>query len=528
VRTDGSLQPTPDTLHLQVGSPDGGVTYGGGDYAMVDTPVAPSGAYAFPVTFAIDSNGDPSASVSIVVSVSGGAEVLETQRYVIDAVPIDDVAQLDVVLRASCASQAAGDGGAGASCCPPECAWADATCSCSAGVLPAYPSDAGAPASSPVPLAEAGARDATTDGDLDAGEATDASCEAGAFQCLDFDTLQQCTTAGQWEAAQKGCTPGFTYCFQGSCVPAPPSCLGADYGACESDPVPGGTFVRGEDPLHEDAGAPAALSSFRLDAYEVVVWRFRAFVNALVLPGTSLPDAGAGTHGYLAEGKGLNGGSDGGAYETGWDPAWNAMFPPPGGGTSSMTQWTANLGCNSLAATWSVKPSAHDESPINCVDWYEAYAFCIWDGGFLPSEAEWNYAAAGGAAQRLYPWGSTDPGSGSDYAIYGCLYPQLVEQCTTATVADIAPIGEPLMGYGLFGQANLAGNVAEWTLDSYEPTYPTPCTDCAGLAAGTQRIFRGGSFDRGIEQLYTSSRVPADPTQRFRDVGFRCARAPLP
>jgi formylglycine-generating enzyme required for sulfatase activity len=27
--------------------------------------------------------------------------------------------------------------------------------------------------------------------------------------------------------------------------------------------------------------------------------------------------------------------------------------------------------------------------PINCVNWWESYAFCIWDGGFLPSEAEW-------------------------------------------------------------------------------------------------------------------------------------------
>ncbi|MGO9835775.1 MAG: SUMF1/EgtB/PvdO family nonheme iron enzyme [Polyangiaceae bacterium] len=34
---------------------------------------------------------------------------------------------------------------------------------------------------------------------------------------------------------------------------------------------------------------------------------------------------------------------------------------------------------------------------IDCVNWYESYTFCIWDGGFLPSEAEWEYAAGGGS-----------------------------------------------------------------------------------------------------------------------------------
>jgi hypothetical protein len=49
-------------------------------------------------------------------------------------------------------------------------------------------------------------------------------------------------------------------------------------------------------------------------------------------------------------------------------------------------------------------PGPNEKRAINYVTWYDAYAFCIWDGGFLPSEAEWNYAAAGGAEQRVFPW----------------------------------------------------------------------------------------------------------------------------
>ncbi|WP_438023210.1 formylglycine-generating enzyme family protein [Sorangium sp. So ce233] len=58
----------------------------------------------------------------------------------------------------------------------------------------------------------------------------------------------------------------------------------------------------------------------------------------------------------------------------------------------------------------------NEARPIRCVSWSVAFAFCAWDGGRLPTEAEWNHASAGGSEQREYPWGNAFPNS--TYAVY--------------------------------------------------------------------------------------------------------------
>jgi sulfatase modifying factor 1 len=300
---------------------------------------------------------------------------------------------------------------------------------------------------------------------------------------------------------------------------------------CTSLEVPGGTFSRaytnaGSAPTGE--ASPATVSGFRLDKYLVTVGRFRSFVEAWNGGAGYMPAAGSGVHAYLSGGEGLANSGSAGTYEPGWSSSWDSDVAPT----------NTNLACSSTYATWTDTAGSRESLPINCVNWYEAYAFCIWDGGFLPSEAEWEYAAAAGDQQREYPWGSTAPGASNQYAIYGsglteCYYPTgTLAACTG--VANIAPVGTAALGAGMWGHLDLAGELWEWTLDtgalstggSVASTYVDPCDDCSDLATAPGRVMRGGIFaDRSL-YLLPASTYNATPTQRSYGGGVRCARAP--
>jgi sulfatase modifying factor 1 len=191
--------------------------------------------------------------------------------------------------------------------------------------------------------------------------------------------------------------------------------------------------------------------------------------------------------------------------------------------TTDIDPTTANLQCGSPYNTWTATVTTNENLPINCVNWWESYAFCIWDGGFLPSEAEWEYAAAGGNQQLEYPWGNpvssstTDPGTANLHAIYDLLYRD--------NATDIAPVGFASLGVGTWGQFDLAGEVFEWNLDWYA-TYADPCTDCAYLTAASSRVIRGGPFDSAASLLLPPIRYSFTPADRIGGVGFRCARTP--
>jgi formylglycine-generating enzyme required for sulfatase activity len=362
------------------------------------------------------------------------------------------------------------------------------------------------------------------------------ACTNGASRCSG-NAIETCGPTGLWSSAV-ACTADAPTCVAGVCLPlsrdaggeSVASCLAGGAGlsncgaggygsesCCTSLDVPGGTYDRTYTNSGDGGTAeadPASVSNFRLDKYLVTVGRFRQFVRAWNGGAGYVPPAGSGKHSHLNGGNGLN--RTIGGYEPGWLASDDAHVAPT----------DANLACDPSYATWTTAPSGAGESrPINCVNWYEAYAFCTWDGGFLPSEAEWEYAAAGGSEQREYPWGSASPGTGNQYAVYGCFYPGGSGSC--ADVTNVAPVGTPALGSGRFGQLDLAGDVWEWNLDAYASPFFDPCTDCASFATGQGPVSHGGDFSSGTLFLASARRGYGSPLGRGRGGGIRCARAPL-
>jgi len=249
------------------------------------------------------------------------------------------------------------------------------------------------------------------------------------------------------------------------------------------------------------------VSDFRLDKYPVTTGRFRRFVSAVV--DGWRPLGGWGRHTHVNDGRGLTG------TNSEVEPGWNQDFTPQLATTHA--EWNANLLHQGAGlAAWTETAGAKEARPINFVTWYEAYAFCIWDGGFLASDAEWNYAAAGGSEQRVYPW-SSPPSSELIDCGYGWY-----SGCTgnSADVGAHSPKGD-----GRFGQVDLVGGGYAWILD-FTGDYSTPCVDCTNTQLASGRSARGASLASARDAYLVSARMGGAPTSREDWFGARCARRP--
>ncbi len=148
--------------------------------------------------------------------------------------------------------------------------------------------------------------------------------------------------------------------------------------------------------------------------------------------------------------------------------------------------------------------------PRNVVTWFDAQLYCEEQGGRLPTESEWEYAARGPSNNR-YPWGDV-------------WLPGFVIHASNA--AGAAAVGTLQGGASWVGALDMAGNLREWTSTAFEP-YPYDRFDGRedlSVTAEDDRVVRGGSFQFGQSSLDSSLRQFYDRSFSTGDIGFRCVR----
>jgi formylglycine-generating enzyme required for sulfatase activity len=268
--------------------------------------------------------------------------------------------------------------------------------------------------------------------------------------------------------------------------------------------VDGAMFVFGSKDafgLGEADGVPrrvAVVPPFRIDRYEVTVGRFRAAVAR----GLELPPASQKALGY----------TDKPLATEATDATYSGM------------------------CTFSKAPLGRESYPLNCVDWGLARAFCKFDGGDLPTEAQWEYVAAnaGRPFQTRFPWG------GDDRIVLRCErtvfgrgpFPFNNDCNQDGKQFGVLPVGSRPGASGdvsaRLGVVDLAGSLSEFMVDAFASlssncwaSQPLVGPACEVEGASTHTA-RGGNWSTSRQSMYIAFRGPFPSVGVAAGVGFRC------
>ncbi len=158
--------------------------------------------------------------------------------------------------------------------------------------------------------------------------------------------------------------------------------------------------------------------------------------------------------------------------------------------------------------------------PATGVTWLGARAYCLAQGGDLPTEAQWERAARGTEGRR-FPWGDRAPSC--EEVVFARITGLTCAGLGTSPAQAEQP-GQDRTPNGVF---HMAGNVAEWVLDGFRDRYagcPEVCRDPVTLnTTSNKRVLRGGSIHTLVDSLRGAYRSRLVSDQSDTNVGFRCA-----
>ena len=275
---------------------------------------------------------------------------------------------------------------------------------------------------------------------------------------------------------------------------------------CDAVLIKGGrSFVGANNPViaadGEGPERPIKLNDFLLEATTVTVERFAEFVAAT---------------GYVTE-----------AERFGWSSVFAGAGAGPGQAVGSGLSWWHRVD----GAFWR-EPEGPGSSvaermdhPVTQVSVVDAEAFAQWVGGRLPSEAEWEHAARGGARRRRFPWGDAEP---SDQQIFCNIWQGSFPRLNTAQDGYKRTAPARSFAPTELGLFNMVGNVWEWTGEPFRIRSVSLKARERNEAARLhgERLLKGGSFLCHKSYCYRyriAARMALSADSAASNVGFRIA-----
>jgi len=245
--------------------------------------------------------------------------------------------------------------------------------------------------------------------------------------------------------------------------------------------VTSGSFIMGltdEDPLSlQNSGRKrVTVSAFYVDTYEVTNAEYRAFLAELSDDERDefLPDSTAWEDARTSE-------------------SWDAYF----------------------------RSDFYADYPVVAVSWRQAQAYCQAQNKRLPTEAEWEYAARAGHIGRVYPWEGLDVrnDNGAFLANYKPEGGYAADGYAFTAPVDAFPPND----WGIY---NMAGNVSEWTFDTYTPSYEalSDFNPRYQDEESSRRVVRGGAWNSSAFFIGVGVRDAHPAEEASASIGFRCAR----
>jgi formylglycine-generating enzyme required for sulfatase activity len=276
--------------------------------------------------------------------------------------------------------------------------------------------------------------------------------------------------------------------------------------------VPAGDFVMGDDFDDSQKRHRVTLSAYFIGRYEVTIEQYAAFAKATK---------------YTTVAEDPNQDPRGGRLFIAYQSEQDSQYALP---TASYT-----------------RPDGQELAPPNApasqLAWEDAKAYVTWAHLTLPTEAQWERAAAWDPAAkkaRKYPWGDQEPAAG---LLLGNLLDETFFKLHPDRYARWvgyddgfpahAPVGSFPNDLSPVGCYDMGGNVREWCEDFYggdfysKGTAADPVNETSDYAG---RIARGGSFAAAITamkqpQFTCANRWRTMPSYRSWDMGFRVARS---